>query len=357
MHKSGGKAVPKNKARQERSSLPSPSGGKIEGTKDGSAIFGVACQTACDLQNGTARNQGVNVAGRNFRHIPLYCAGMATPSSFNPTMQQGKVASTVSAGTCALSRIVRFEVSPVHDLEQGTNNHSANPRCEAVCAWFEVVVRCLGIPNCDSGMVLDIHEIDALVRSRLPDLLRASLTAGDTSPGAVLQAFAESLTCDDPAIESITLSLNPRRSVTLRTTTMHDILLTNQYQFAASHRLYNPSLDQAKNEALFGKCCRESGHGHNYWVEVDVVAPLDGPFAQATMDAIVQQSVIDRFDHRNLNTDCAEFESVLTTVEHITIICHGLLVDPIAEAGGTLRQVRVWETQRTCASYPVEPTA
>jgi len=260
-----------------------------------------------------------------------------------------------SSGTCVLSRTVRFEVSPVHEPTQATNTHSANPMCDGIGAWFEATVRCCGTPDQRTGMVQDIHHIDALLRTQLVELLRAALITPSTSPGDVLRAFVEGLGPEALAMESINLCLNPRRSVTLHTATMHDILLTHQYQFAASHRLHNPALDQAQNEAIFGKCSRESGHGHNYWVEVDVVAPIDGCFTRNAMDTIVQQTIIDRFDHRNLDVDCEEFKAVLSTVEHITIICHNLLVDPIAKAGGTLRQVRVWESQRTWASYPAEP--
>ncbi len=204
-------------------------------------------------------------------------------------------------------------------------------------------------------MVQDIHDIDTLVRTHLVHLLRQALTTPGTSPGNVLQTFVKHLGPEAPALESIKLCLNPRRSVTLHSATMHTILLTHQYQFAASHRLHNPALDQAQNEAAFGKCSRESGHGHNYWIEVDVVAPIDGCFTRSMMDTIVEETVIDRFDHRNLDVDCEEFQNTLSTVEHITIVCHDLLVNPIARAGGTLRQVRVWESQRTWASYPAEP--
>ena len=33
-------------------------------------------------------------------------------------------------------------------------------------------------------------------------------------------------------------------------------------------------------------------------------------------------------------------------------VCHDLLVDPIAAEGGQLERVTVWETDRTCCSYP-----
>lgn len=34
--------------------------------------------------------------------------------------------------------------------------------------------------------------------------------------------------------------------------------------FNSAHRLHNPSLSNAQNEQLFGKCNRPNYHGHNY---------------------------------------------------------------------------------------------
>ncbi|MCH2135808.1 MAG: 6-carboxytetrahydropterin synthase [Phycisphaerales bacterium] len=258
------------------------------------------------------------------------------------------------AATCALKRTTRFEVAPGGVPVASTNGYSANPACEGLGAYFEATVECRGEPQSSTGMVENIYRLDTLVRAHLAPRLAAALAPHGMNAQAVLADFLNDLPSDAPCIESIELKLNPRCSVKMHTKTMQHVLLSHRWQFAASHRLHNPELDDATNESTFGKCCRPSGHGHNYWIEIDVVALIDGPFNRHIMDSIVDMTIINRFDHRNLNVDCAEFAHRMSTVENITIVCHDLLQGPIASAGGELQQVRVWETEKTWAAYPCE---
>ena len=132
------------------------------------------------------------------------------------------------------------------------------------------------------------------------------------------------------------------------------VLLRQRFEFAASHRLHCPDLDDEANRKMFGKCNNPHGHGHNYKVETCVEAPLggtDGPSMPA-IETIVGREVIDRFDHRNLNLDCEEFRTLNPSVEHIAAVAYGRLREPIAALGGNLRSVTVWETDKTSATYP-----
>jgi len=45
--------------------------------------------------------------------------------------------------------------------------------------------------------------------------------------------------------------------------------------FNAAHRLFNPKFDDAKNQAVFGKCNNLNYHGHNYALLVCVDGPID----------------------------------------------------------------------------------
>jgi 6-pyruvoyl-tetrahydropterin synthase len=248
-------------------------------------------------------------------------------------------------------------VAPGGEALDNPNSWSANPVCAGVGAYFEVTVHVHAPPDATSGMVWSIHHIDDLVRSRFAPAAGRSLLPGGPLPAAVLREFIESIGSDEPMPDRVDWHLNPRLRYSMRPNAMHEVLIAHQYQFAASHRLHAPALDETENERLFGKCCRESGHGHNYIVEVDVAAPIDGPFSRHQMDEIVESNVIERFDHKHLNIDCPEFADRCPTVEHITIVCHDLLVEPIARAGARLRQVRVWETQKTWSAFPVEPAS
>ena len=87
--------------------------------------------------------------------------------------------------------------------------------------------------------------------------------------------------------------------------------LTRRVTFAAAHRYRRPEWDDRRNEEVFGLCSRESYHGHSYVCEVTVageIDPLTGFIADlGVFDSILADEVKDRFDHRNINVDVAEF--------------------------------------------------
>jgi 6-pyruvoyltetrahydropterin/6-carboxytetrahydropterin synthase len=126
--------------------------------------------------------------------------------------------------------------------------------------------------------------------------------------------------------------------------------------FNAAHRLYNPSWDNAKNDAVFGKCNNPNYHGHNYDLVVKLVGIPD-PETGYVMDLkvlsdLIEEKVLNRFDHKNLNEDCEEFRTVNPTAENIAVVIHGLL-RPWIPANLYL-QVRLYETERNFVEYPAE---
>ena len=92
---------------------------------------------------------------------------------------------------------------------------------------------------------------------------------------------------------------------------MPRVSLTRRVMFSAAHRYRRPEWSNAKNDEVFGKCARESYHGHTYTCDVTVSGPLDettGFVAHLdTLDAILRARVVDALDHRNLNLDVPEF--------------------------------------------------
>jgi 6-pyruvoyltetrahydropterin/6-carboxytetrahydropterin synthase len=124
--------------------------------------------------------------------------------------------------------------------------------------------------------------------------------------------------------------------------------------FNAAHRLNNPQWDDATNKAIFGKCNNPNFHGHNYELFVKVVGFPD-PQTGYVMDMkvlsdIIQQYVIEKFDHRNLNEDCIEFKNINPTAENIAIVIYNILkekINPELEL-----QVRLYETERNFVEYP-----
>jgi 6-pyruvoyltetrahydropterin/6-carboxytetrahydropterin synthase len=87
--------------------------------------------------------------------------------------------------------------------------------------------------------------------------------------------------------------------------------LTRRVKFAAAHRYRRPEWDDARNEATFGACAWPNYHGHSYTCDVTVagdIDPLTGFVVDlGKLDAILRREVIQRFDHRNINTDIPEF--------------------------------------------------
>src|SRR4051794_2832323 len=98
--------------------------------------------------------------------------------------------------------------------------------------------------------------------------------------------------------------------------------LTRRYRFSASHRLHAPQLTNEDNRQIFGKCNNPYGHGHNYALEVTVNGPVDPATGCVvnlqSLDSLVNDRVLARYDHRNLNTDIPAFTSIPPTTENVT---------------------------------------
>jgi len=119
-----------------------------------------------------------------------------------------------------------------------------------------------------------------------------------------------------------------------------------RYMLSASHRLHVDALSADENRATYGKCNNPHGHGHNYVVEVQVGAKVDAETGMvvnmAHLDEVVRKSVLQRFDHSNLNLD-PWFQNRAPTTENLCRAVFELLHDAIAPA--ELALVRVEETE------------
>jgi len=94
--------------------------------------------------------------------------------------------------------------------------------------------------------------------------------------------------------------------------------------FNAAHRLFNPSWSAEKNQAVFGLCNNANFHGHNYELIVKVTGPIN-PDTGYVIDLkhlsdMIKASVIDRFDHKNLNLDTTEFAHLNPSAENIAVV-------------------------------------
>ena len=125
--------------------------------------------------------------------------------------------------------------------------------------------------------------------------------------------------------------------------------------FNAAHRLHNPDWTDEMNDKVFGKCNNPNYHGHNYELEVKLVGEPDERTGYVMdmkeLSNIINSTVLERFDHKNLNLDTEEFKHLNPTAENIVVVIYELL-RPKIDARFEL-QVRLYETPRNFVEYPV----
>ena len=123
--------------------------------------------------------------------------------------------------------------------------------------------------------------------------------------------------------------------------------------FNAAHRLQKPEWSEAKNLEVFGKFSYPNYHGHNYALEVWVEGEID-PETGFVIDLkklkeIILSQIIERFDHRNLNLDCVEFENLNPTTENIALVLWNILRNTID--GKFNIEVQLSETEKNKVVY------
>jgi len=100
-----------------------------------------------------------------------------------------------------------------------------------------------------------------------------------------------------------------------------------------------------------GACSRL--HGHNWKVEVEVVASkLDAIGMGMDFKDIkgATKTVIDTMDHRHLN-ELPPFTEVNPTAENIAAFIYTSLASKINDERVNVRAVTIWETERACVTY------
>jgi 6-pyruvoyltetrahydropterin/6-carboxytetrahydropterin synthase len=66
---------------------------------------------------------------------------------------------------------------------------------------------------------------------------------------------------------------------------------------------------------------------------------------------IIEENVLKRFDHKNLNLDTAEFAQLNPTAENIAIVIYNILREKL-DSNLDL-QIRLYETERNFVEYPI----
>ncbi len=131
------------------------------------------------------------------------------------------------------------------------------------------------------------------------------------------------------------------------------VTVCRKSHFNAAHRIYNPAWDDRKNAEVFGLCSLPNYHGHNY----DLVVKLTGEvnpetgyvFDMKLLKEIVEENIVNRYDHKNLNLDVDDFIHAIPSAENIAIAIWNILRDKIEKT--YIIQVILYETERNFVEY------
>ena len=123
--------------------------------------------------------------------------------------------------------------------------------------------------------------------------------------------------------------------------------------FNAAHRLHNPNWSDEKNVEVFGKCNSPYYHGHNFDLEVRIRGEVDQSTGfvmdLAVLGNLIKVEIEERFDHKNLNEDCPEFDGLLPSTENFVKIIYDLMKPKLGP--GQLLHITLHETQKNSAEY------
>ncbi|KAG2217208.1 hypothetical protein INT45_011646, partial [Circinella minor] len=99
--------------------------------------------------------------------------------------------------------------------------------------------------------------------------------------------------------------------------------LTRTASFSAAHRLHSPHLSNEENSLLYGKCNNPNYHGHNYKVEITIKGEINQKTGMVMnivdLKTIINSSIMDVLDHKNLDCDVDYFRKRPSTIENLAL--------------------------------------
>ena len=233
---------------------------------------------------------------------------------------------------------------------------------------YELIVSMAGGLNAD-GMVLNLSEVKHAIRSEVTEQLDFRFL-NDVWPEFDLSNSEGCLPTTEALARIIWDRLIPHLPLVAIRLYEHqglwadylgdamDAYLTIRTHFAAAHRLARVELSKEENERIYGKCARPHGHGHNYLLDVTVrgeVNPRTGMVCDlVALQNLVNDLVVEPFDHTFLNKDVPYFASCVPTAENIALHISDCLVTPIREIGAHLHKVRLQESPNNAAEVYAE---
>ena len=135
------------------------------------------------------------------------------------------------------------------------------------------------------------------------------------------------------------------------------VYITRTYNFTAGHRLYNSQKGPEWNLEVFGKCSYPGGHGHNYTLSVTLCGVPDPETGWIVdleaMDSLIETSIMEWIDHRNLNEILELQAGPVATTEVLIVEIWGRLVDQIPQLAfaPSLHLLKMSETAKNSFEY------
>ncbi len=233
---------------------------------------------------------------------------------------------------------------------------------------YELIVSMAGALD-EDGMVLNLSDVKHSIKTKVTDqldfrLINEAWPEFDVSKPqgilptteALIHAIWHKLTKELPLV-ALRLYEQPTLWVDYLGNQM-EAYLTIRTHFSAAHRLARAELSQSENERIYGKCARPNGHGHNYFLEVTVRGQIDKRTGMVCdldgLNNLVNELVIEPFDHTFLNKDISFFEECVPTAENIALHISDLLSGRILKMGANLYKIRLQESPNNAAEVYAE---
>ncbi|WP_295474915.1 6-carboxytetrahydropterin synthase [Synechococcus sp. UW140] len=270
---------------------------------------------------------------------------------------------------CVITRRACFSASHLYwlpELDAAENELRFGPCSKAPGHGhnYELIVSMGGELDAD-GMVLNLSDVKHAIKAEVTEPLDFHCLNHTWPEFAVEQRPEAALPTTEWLLHAIWQRLNPLLPLTAlrlyeQPTLWADYLgnameafLTIRTHFSAAHRLARPELSQGENETIYGKCARPHGHGHNYFLEVTVRGEIDARSGMvcdlAALQKLVQDLVVEPFDHTFLNKDVPFFVDCVPTAENIALHIADRLNQPIAAIGAALHKIHLQESPNNAA--------
>ena len=100
-----------------------------------------------------------------------------------------------------------------------------------------------------------------------------------------------------------------------------EVTLTRRVSFSSGHRYWRGDLSAHENKSLFGDWASPYNHGHNYILDVSTTGIVDVENGMVlnikTIDDILQDKIVSRFDQRSINDEIPEFAILAPSLENL----------------------------------------